>query len=94
MPHPLIGKPAPALTLLNHDGETHTMTPGATGVPIALFFYPESGTTIARPSEPCAEEADFASAVQGRSAAQRRPAIFETRLPVIHCPIATCDCPD
>ena len=52
MPHPLIGKPAPVLTLLNYDGETHTVTPGANGVPIALFFYHESGT-IARPSDLC-----------------------------------------
>ena len=25
------------------NGETFTMTPGADGVPIALFFYPKSG---------------------------------------------------
>ncbi|KAH9936267.1 peroxiredoxin Q [Fomitopsis serialis] len=42
--HSLIGKPAPPLTLPNHDGETYTLTPGANGVPISLFFYPESGS--------------------------------------------------
>ena len=43
MPHPLIGKPAPAISLPGADGETYTLTPGEKGVPIALFFYPKAG---------------------------------------------------
>ncbi|KAI0917012.1 hypothetical protein AcV5_007599 [Taiwanofungus camphoratus] len=42
--HPLLGKPAPSLSLPNANGKTYTLTPGANGVPIALFFYPESGS--------------------------------------------------
>ncbi|KAI0826888.1 thioredoxin-like protein [Trametes gibbosa] len=42
--HPLIGKDAPPISLPGADGETHTVTPGAEGVPIALFFYPKSGS--------------------------------------------------
>ena len=40
----LIGKPAPPITLKNYDGQDYTFTPGTTGLPAALFFYPESGT--------------------------------------------------
>lgn len=40
----LIGKPAPPITLKNYDGQDYTFTPGATGLPTALFFYPESGS--------------------------------------------------
>lgn len=40
----LIGKPAPAVTLLNYDGEQFTLTPGEEELPIALFFYPKSGS--------------------------------------------------
>ncbi|KAH9950559.1 thioredoxin-like protein [Amylocystis lapponica] len=43
-PHSLVGKPAPSLSLPNANGETWTLTPGANGVPIALFFYPKSGS--------------------------------------------------
>jgi peroxiredoxin Q/BCP len=39
----LMGKTAPAITLLNYDGESYTFTPGEKGLPAALFFYPESG---------------------------------------------------
>ena len=48
MPHPLIGKPAPAISLPGADGETYTLTPGEKGVPIALFFYPKSGMSYIR----------------------------------------------
>jgi len=41
--HDLIGKPAPSFTLPNQDGVDYTLTPGQ-GKPIALFFYPKSGT--------------------------------------------------
>ncbi|EJF63383.1 AhpC-TSA-domain-containing protein [Dichomitus squalens LYAD-421 SS1] len=44
MVHPLVGKPAPAISLPAADGETYTLTPGAKGVPVALFFYPKSGS--------------------------------------------------
>jgi len=40
----LIGKTAPAITLKNYDGESYTFTPGESGLPTALFFYPESGS--------------------------------------------------
>ncbi|KAH8114361.1 thioredoxin-like protein [Phellopilus nigrolimitatus] len=42
--HPLIGKKAPEISLPNFDGSTYTFTPGASGGPTALFFYPQSGT--------------------------------------------------
>ncbi|KAI0372227.1 peroxiredoxin Q [Pilatotrama ljubarskyi] len=42
--HPLIGKPAPPISLPGADGETYTLTPGEKGVPVALFFYPKSGS--------------------------------------------------
>ena len=48
MVHPLLGKPAPAISLPAADGETYTLTPGAKGVPVALFFYPKSGTQLTR----------------------------------------------
>ncbi|EJT98625.1 peroxiredoxin Q [Dacryopinax primogenitus] len=41
--HELIGKPAPTFTLPNQDGVDYTLHPGQ-GKPIALFFYPKSGT--------------------------------------------------
>ncbi|KAH9841520.1 peroxiredoxin Q [Rhodofomes roseus] len=64
--HPLIGKPAPTLTLPNHNGETYTITPGANGVPIALFFYPESG------SFGCTKEAcDFRDALAAKELYKR-----------------------
>lgn len=44
MVHPLIGKSAPSFELPGADGETYTLTPGSKGVPVALFFYPKSGT--------------------------------------------------
>ncbi|CAA7261488.1 unnamed protein product [Cyclocybe aegerita] len=40
----LIGKPAPSITLPNYDGQTFTFTPGGTGLPAAIFFYPHAGT--------------------------------------------------
>ncbi|KAJ7109701.1 peroxiredoxin Q [Mycena crocata] len=40
----LVGKPAPAITLPNYDGESFTLTPGEKGLPIALFFYPKAGS--------------------------------------------------
>ncbi|KAI0335844.1 AhpC-TSA-domain-containing protein [Cubamyces sp. BRFM 1775] len=42
--HPLIGQPAPPVSLPGADGETYTLTPSEKGVPIALFFYPKSGS--------------------------------------------------
>jgi len=42
--HPLVGKPAPSISLPDAEGNTYTLTPGANGVPIALFFYPKSGS--------------------------------------------------
>ncbi|KAJ3555616.1 hypothetical protein NM688_g2474 [Phlebia brevispora] len=41
---PLVGKPAPALSLPDANGETYDLTPESAGVPIALFFYPKSGS--------------------------------------------------
>ncbi|KAJ6584938.1 peroxiredoxin Q [Mycena capillaripes] len=40
----LIGKPAPSITLPNYDGESLTVNPGEKGLPIAIFFYPKSGS--------------------------------------------------
>ncbi|KAI0699127.1 peroxiredoxin Q [Cytidiella melzeri] len=42
--HALVGKEAPEISLPNYDGQTFTMNPGSEGVPVALFFYPKSGT--------------------------------------------------
>lgn len=57
----LIGKQAPSLTLTNHNGEPYTLTPGKNGVPIALFFYPKSG------SFGCTKEAcQFRDALAGK----------------------------
>jgi peroxiredoxin Q/BCP len=39
----LIGKPAPAFILPNFDGEPFEYKPGASGLPTALLFYPQSG---------------------------------------------------
>ncbi|PIL22581.1 hypothetical protein GSI_15270 [Ganoderma sinense ZZ0214-1] len=44
MVHPLVGKPAPEISAPGADGETYTVTPGQKGVPVALFFYPKSGS--------------------------------------------------
>ncbi|KLO12227.1 AhpC-TSA-domain-containing protein [Schizopora paradoxa] len=44
-PKQLVGQKAPEFTLPNHDGSTYTFTPGASGRPTAIFFYPESGTS-------------------------------------------------
>ncbi|KAJ7935607.1 thioredoxin-like protein [Mycena leptocephala] len=41
----LIGKPAPAITLPNYDGESFTLTPGENGKPIIIFFYPNPGSS-------------------------------------------------
>lgn len=39
----LIGKAAPSFTLKNYDGEDYEVNPGQTGLPLVIFFYPESG---------------------------------------------------
>ncbi|KAI0304373.1 peroxiredoxin Q [Multifurca ochricompacta] len=44
MSHPLLGNPAPSLSLLNADGTTYELKPGAQGTPTAVFFYPKAGT--------------------------------------------------
>ncbi|KIJ38708.1 hypothetical protein M422DRAFT_145268, partial [Sphaerobolus stellatus SS14] len=43
-PHALIGKQAPKISLLDQNGEKVTIQPGSTGTPLAIFFYPASGT--------------------------------------------------
>lgn len=43
-PHPLIGKQAPSITLPSATSESYTLSPGTTGHPLALFFYPAAGT--------------------------------------------------
>ncbi|KAF9533266.1 thioredoxin-like protein [Crepidotus variabilis] len=40
----LIGKAAPPITLPNYDGETYAWKAGVSGLPTALFFYPQSGS--------------------------------------------------
>ncbi|EIW81373.1 thioredoxin-like protein [Coniophora puteana RWD-64-598 SS2] len=42
-PHPLVGKAAPSFAIPDSDGNTYEFKPGQ-GKPIALFFYPESGS--------------------------------------------------
>ena len=42
-PKKLVGKPAPAFSLPNHDGSTFEFKPGSSGRPTAIFFYPQSG---------------------------------------------------
>ncbi|KAH8998529.1 peroxiredoxin Q [Lactarius akahatsu] len=44
MSHPLLGKPAPALSLPNADGTTYELKPGTQGKPTAVFFYPKADT--------------------------------------------------
>ena len=44
-PKSLIGKQAPEFTVTNYDGEAYTFTPGASGRPTALFFYPKTGSS-------------------------------------------------
>lgn len=39
----LIGKVAPSFRLKKHDGGNLEVKPGETGLPLILFFYPESG---------------------------------------------------
>ncbi|KAH7884975.1 thioredoxin-like protein [Phlebopus sp. FC_14] len=47
-PHPLIDKPAPSFSIPDANGETYKFLPEEGGKrvekPVALFFYPESGT--------------------------------------------------
>ncbi|KAM6494222.1 Thioredoxin-like fold [Amanita muscaria] len=38
------GTKAPSFSLINHEGETVHVRPGETGLPLALLFYPESGS--------------------------------------------------
>ncbi|OBZ68894.1 hypothetical protein A0H81_11392 [Grifola frondosa] len=70
--HPLTGQPAPALSLPDAAGETFTFTPGAKGVPVALFFYPKSG------SFGCTKEA-----CQFRDALAEKELFKRTKLEVI-----------
>ncbi|KAI9443265.1 thioredoxin-like protein [Lactarius indigo] len=44
MSHPLLGQPAPALSLPNADGTTYDFKPGTQGKPAAVFFYPKADT--------------------------------------------------
>ena len=39
----LIGKSAPPFKLKNYDGQDYGVNPGKTGLPLVIFFYPESG---------------------------------------------------
>jgi len=40
----LIGAKAPAISLPDENGEEYNLVPGEDGRPIALFFYPQSGS--------------------------------------------------
>jgi thioredoxin-dependent peroxiredoxin len=42
--HPLIGQPAPVVSLPNADGTTYEIKAGTEGKPMAVFFYPAAGT--------------------------------------------------
>jgi len=41
--HPLVGQPAPVISLPNADGTTYELKPGVQGKPTAVFFYPQAG---------------------------------------------------
>ena len=41
--HPLVGQPAPVLSLPNADGTAYELKPGGGGNPTAVFFYPKAG---------------------------------------------------
>jgi len=43
-PHTLIGKKAPSVTLKDSNNDDYELNPGSKGLPIAVFFYPASGT--------------------------------------------------
>jgi peroxiredoxin Q/BCP len=43
-PHPLIGQAAPVISLPDSSGATFTFTPGSSGQPAAILFYPKSGS--------------------------------------------------
>ncbi|KAI0317497.1 peroxiredoxin Q [Amylostereum chailletii] len=42
MPHPLVGKKAPSLSLPKQDGEVYNFNPGTQGAPVAVFFVPDA----------------------------------------------------
>lgn len=65
-PHPLVGKKAPPITLPNQDGEQVTIEPGTTGTPLAVFFYPASGS-LGCTKEACA----FRDVMKGSEVFQR-----------------------
>jgi len=67
----LIGSPAPSFTLPDSNGENFTLTPG-NGKPIALFFYPKSG------SYGCNKEA-----CQFRDAVAEKPTFDPTKAQVV-----------
>ena len=50
--HPLLGKPAPALSLPNADGANYELKPGGQGKPTAVFFYPKAGACPGFPADP------------------------------------------
>ena len=41
--HPLIGKPAPQLSLPDSNGQTYTLSPDTLAKPVVIFFYPKAG---------------------------------------------------
>lgn len=49
-PHPLVNQPAPPLSLPDSNGDIFSFTPGTSGVPCALLFYPQSGMAKTCPS--------------------------------------------
>jgi len=57
--HPLLGQPAPSVTLNDDSGKDYTISPASIGIPTIIFFYPTSGTYG------CTREAcDFRDAVK------------------------------
>ncbi|KAK1923182.1 thioredoxin-like protein [Papiliotrema laurentii] len=44
MPHPMIGKPAPPISLPDTKGQTYTVPIGQK--PVAVFFFPKAGTAV------------------------------------------------
>ncbi|KNZ80927.1 hypothetical protein J132_03627 [Termitomyces sp. J132] len=47
----LIGEQAPSLSLPNYTGKTYSLTPGESGNPIVLFFYPSSEKDTFKPGK-------------------------------------------
>jgi peroxiredoxin len=78
--HPLLGQPAPVLSLPNADGSPYELKPGQ-GKPMAIFFYPKAGTFTPF-NEPFSACHSYVESTQVPLAAQEKYADFGMRSPV------------